>query len=82
MSTSKQLRIQGNEIYLNLHTATASCVKETRLLKCLNLYQQAINVANSSDDACSAYKNHALVSFDLFKYFNQLVIKCFELLYL
>ncbi len=72
MSTSKQLRTEGNEIYVNLHTATASCVRESRLLKCLNLYQKAINTADGSDDLCSAYKNHALVSFDLFKYFDQI----------
>ena len=42
--------------------------KETRLLKCINMYQKEIDSADDSKSKAYALKKHAVASFKLFKY--------------
>ena len=65
--SSKDLREQGNKIYTSLTQNIAPCIRESRLIETLKLYQMAINSALNHDDQSSANKNHATASFELFK---------------
>ena len=65
---SAELREEGNKIFKSIDEMLAPCIKETRLLKCISLYQKAIDSADDMKSKASAYKNHAVASFNLFKY--------------
>lgn len=67
MLLSQKFREEGNTIYKTVNDKLSQCIRETRLMKCLNFYQQAINAAVNLTDKAAAYKNHATVSYDLFK---------------
>jgi hypothetical protein len=65
---SADMREEGNKIFKSINDMLSPCDKETRLLKCLNLYQKAVDSADDMKSKASALKNHAVASFHLFKY--------------
>jgi len=48
-----------------------SCNEETRLFKCINMYQKEIDSADDSKSKAYALKKHAVASFKLFKYMQK-----------
>lgn len=68
INSSTKLREEGNQIYRSIDEFLSPIIRETRLDKCLSLYQQSINSAETYSDLASGYKNHSVVSFQLFKF--------------
>ena len=69
MSQSKTLREESNAIFKTINACLAPSIRESRLLNCLKLYQQAISCSIENDELASCYKNHGVVAFDLYTHY-------------
>ena len=66
-SLSVKKRMEGNNIFKGITEGLAPVLKERRLLEALKLYQEAINTAVCKEELNSAYKNHGVVAYRIFK---------------